>query len=836
MSSNQFQPNPNINMQSISPEQYPQIPNQQQQQQQQPNINIQQFQVNPQDQQQTPIEQVVAVPTKIIPQRTILTFFGDSFLSDALLKSGDIEMKFHKIIMCAGSKYIYDVFNQFPNIQKTESGQAIVPLPETITSQFSKGNIKDCLELVTKYCYANQEFDSIKAELNVDNVFTVLSFAHCLGVQSLMDNVEQFLMETFVNEENVAKVINESIIYGLPKLREFCAMKINAAFANPSNLNALLDCNYETFKAVVQNDNLDVNNEKIVCDLVLEYIAQRRKIAEEMKEQMQALAEMEMKKQQEEQAIKQVEENKPQQEGGDEQKPPEGEGEQKPPEEEQKPPEGEGEQKPPEEEQKPPEEEQKPPEEQAQENKPPEEQQQHQPEVIKEEEENVANQVQVQVQDPSELLNNWKTQIDEIKSSLVKQPITPEQERELILCIRFSFLTHSELLSYSSNPLLLSHKDLVLEGLSVRLNKFEGANEYPLRINLTPRKNYITNPSSPQDQPYQSNNPLINSNINDQPYQSVNSRYMNNEYESQKINPEQLGSKSIIGASTPYQPNTVAMSYEPQHNQQIYNGDLKTDTASHSDYYNNTQSRHGNFNIPHNNNNNINAGLTRSVTLVRPPQDPKISAEFHKSMSLINRTRPVFKYEYDFDENGVMYYLGTMGKTSPYKNPYEIGQVKVFASSIGKGSLGDFVGRNLVNLRTMNEESSYFGVDLGAERYLIPSSYSIKNRNSSGHVMLCWNLEGSNDKVNFEVLDTRIFANSSNPKFNQKFEKERNLLKQPGCTSTWGISTKIRERFTSGFRYFILKQIDKNSSGGYNMTISGFELYGEGVGKNWNFN
>jgi hypothetical protein len=90
-------------------------------------------------------------------------------------------------------------------------------------------------------------------------------------------------------------------------------MKINAAFANPSNLNALLDCNYETFKAVVQNDNLDVNNEKIVCDLVLEYIAQRRKIAEEMKEQMQARAEDEMKKQQEEQAMKQVGEDKPQQ-------------------------------------------------------------------------------------------------------------------------------------------------------------------------------------------------------------------------------------------------------------------------------------------------------------------------------------------------------------------------------------------------------------------------------------------------------------------------------------------------------------------------------------------
>ena len=65
---------------------------------------------------------------------------------------------------------------------------------------------------------------------------------------------------------------------------------------------------------------------------------------------------------------------------------------------------------------------------------------------------------------------------------------------------------------------------------------------------------------------------------------------------------------------------------------------------------------------------------------------------------------------------------------------------------------------------------------------LISTSYSIKNRNSSGHVMLCWNSEGSNDKVNYEVIDKRIFQNTLNEKFNQSLEKERNLLKQPGCT------------------------------------------------------
>jgi len=193
-----------------------------------------------------------------------------------------------------------------------------------------------------------------------------------------------------------------------------------------------------------------------------------------------------------------------------------------------------------------------------------------------------------------------------------------------------------------------------------------------------------------------------------------------------------------------------------------------------------------------------------------------------------------FNYEYDFDENGVFYYLGSLGKSNFYKNPHDIGQIKVFASSLGRGRLADFIGREIVNLRTLNEPFSFFGVDLGEDRTLIPSSYSIWNRNSSSHVMLGWQLEASNDRINFNVIDTRVFV-SSDPKINNEMEKERNLLKIPGCTSTWGVDSQVTVNFPNGFRYFILKQIIKNSSGAYNMALSGFELYGRGLGKRWIF-
>lgn len=42
-------------------------------------------------------------------------------------------------------------------------------------------------------------------------------------------------------------------------------------------------------------------------------------------------------------------------------------------------------------------------------------------------------------------------------------------------------------------------------------------------------------------------------------------------------------------------------------------------------------------------------------------------------------------------------------------------------------------------------------------------------------------------------------------------------------------------KFPKGFRYFIIRQTDINSSGGYNLAFSGLELYGTGIGFKWKF-
>lgn len=97
-----------------------------------------------------------------------------------------------------------------------------------------------------------------------------------------------------------------------------------------------------------------------------------------------------------------------------------------------------------------------------------------------------------------------------------------------------------------------------------------------------------------------------------------------------------------------------------------------------------------------------------------------------------------------------------------------------------------------------------------------------------------WHLEGSNDKVNWIILDRRIYLTNPNVISDNDLEEEQKLLKQKGAASTWGVDTDIyREVGFDGYRYFRIIQVGKNSSGSDNLALSGFELYGKVTQGRW---
>ena len=771
------------------------------------NININQNQTNI-----IPKKKNSFLNKQIQPSREIPYFFLNDYLSDALLKFDNNEIPFHKIIISSASDFFFDYFKTIKNpYEKIE-----VNLPEYIKSSLRADiNNKEIVENIFKYCYNNQDIKIIEEKITKNICFNYVEIAHCLKIKSLKEHLEKIIINNFLNEENEIKICEESNLFEMENVFQQYKENIIKNLGNiPNSKKEMTLLKYDIFRDIISSDELDVQNEKDICDLVIEYIKSRREIPEEKQDikEIKEINNNELNKN-----IIQNNENLNEEEKKEENNP----------------------------------ENQENNEEKKEENE------------IHEEKINEKN--DIKENNENDPYNIWKKHIEELKQNSIKKRLSPEEEKNLVSCIRFSFLSHADLISLNNEPIMDNFKDLIMQGLSARLDTYENAKEKNIIINLKPRK-YLKKKQ-------EVNNPNINNNNTNTNNTNIDNKYfntqkkeieeenmnLNNQFNkfndprnfaySQQINTNKFN--NYINEDNSTNKNNMRNINNNENNREEINNYERYDENNNNNFIDNNESELNYLraevfnkdeiyamNKKRNNELNSNKNISPSQSQVPyAPQDSKILKNYidNKHQTISKKIFPVFKYTYDFDENGALYYIGTLGKKQIYCNPHELNLVTAFASSLSKGEISDFVGRNLVNLRTENEEFSFFGVDLGQNRKLIPTAYSIRNRNSSTHVLLCWELEGSNDKINFEILDRRIFR-SDNYEMNKKLERERNLLIKPGCTSTWGISKKIREKFPEGFRYFILKQIDKNSNGSYNLTNSGFELYGDAKGNGWFFN
>ena len=771
------------------------------------NININQNQTNI-----IPKKKNSFLNKQIQPSREIPYFFLNDYLSDAILKFDKNEIPFHKIIISSASDFFFDYFKTIKNpYEKIE-----VNLPEYIKSSLRADiNNKEIVENIFKYCYNNQDIKIIEEKITKNNCFNYVEIAHCLKIKSLKEHLEKIIINNFLNEENEIKICEESNLFEMENVFQQCKENIIKNLGNiPNSKKEMTLLKYDIFRDIISSDELYVQNEKDICDLVIEYIKSRREIPEEKQDikEIKEINNNELNKN-----IIQNNENLNEEEKKEENNP----------------------------------ENQENNEEKKEENE------------IHEEKINEKN--DIKENNENDPYNIWKKHIEELKQNSIKKRLSSEEEKNLVSCIRFSFLSHADLISLNNEPIMDNFKDLIMQGLSARLDTYENAKEKNIIINLKPRK-YLKKKQ-------EVNNPNINYNNTNTNNTNIDNKYfntqkkeieeenmnLNNQFNkfndprnyaySQQINTNKFN--NYINEDNSTNKNNMRNINNNENNREEINNFERYDENNNNNFIDNNESELNYLraevfnkdeiyamNKKRNNELNSNKNISPSQSQVPyAPQDSKILKNYidNKHQTISKKIFPVFKYTYDFDENGALYYIGTLGKKQIYCNPHELNLVTAFASSLSKGEISDFVGRNLVNLRTENEEFSFFGVDLGQNRKLIPTAYSIRNRNSSTHVLLCWELEGSNDKINFEILDRRIFR-SDNYEMNKKLERERNLLIKPGCTSTWGISKKIREKFPEGFRYFILKQIDKNSNGSYNLTNSGFELYGDAKGNGWFFN
>ncbi|XP_043404631.1 E3 ubiquitin-protein ligase HECTD1 isoform X9 [Chelonia mydas] len=175
----------------------------------------------------------------------------------------------------------------------------------------------------------------------------------------------------------------------------------------------------------------------------------------------------------------------------------------------------------------------------------------------------------------------------------------------------------------------------------------------------------------------------------------------------------------------------------------------------------------------------------------------------------------VFRHQHDFDENGIIYWIGTNAKTAyEWVNPAAYGLVVVTSSegrNLPYGRLEDILSResSALNCHTNDDKNAWFAIDLGL--WVIPSAYTLRHARGYGRSALRnWVFQVSKDGQNWTTLYTHVDDCS---------------LNEPGSTATWPIDPPKDEK--QGWRHVRIKQMGKNASGQtHYLSLSGFELYG----------
>jgi E3 ubiquitin-protein ligase HECTD1 len=180
-----------------------------------------------------------------------------------------------------------------------------------------------------------------------------------------------------------------------------------------------------------------------------------------------------------------------------------------------------------------------------------------------------------------------------------------------------------------------------------------------------------------------------------------------------------------------------------------------------------------------------------------------------------NKQQNVFKHQNDFDENGIIYFVGSNGKSTDWVNPGQYGLVTITSSEgrqLPYGKLEDILSRDSisVNCHTKDNKKAWFSIDLGM--YVIPTAYTLRHARGYGRSALRnWLFQMSKDGTNWVTLVTH--------------NDDKSLL-EPGSTCTWPVDVSSDE--TQGYRHVRIQQNGRNASGQtHYLSLSGFEIYGK---------
>jgi hypothetical protein len=166
--------------------------------------------------------------------------------------------------------------------------------------------------------------------------------------------------------------------------------------------------------------------------------------------------------------------------------------------------------------------------------------------------------------------------------------------------------------------------------------------------------------------------------------------------------------------------------------------------------------------------------------------------------------------ECPFDENGVFYWIGTIGRKENYVNPSTRGVNVSLSCKWYPADSSMYVEHHPQHLVfDKNHPCSWIEIDLGEGRMLVPTQYCMRGYEKMKKLLRSWELQAKREATSSWITlkshhnDLKLIPRRS----------------QSSCpVGSWNIDV-----VTDSYRYFRILQLDQHSKG---MECSGIELYG----------
>lgn len=166
-----------------------------------------------------------------------------------------------------------------------------------------------------------------------------------------------------------------------------------------------------------------------------------------------------------------------------------------------------------------------------------------------------------------------------------------------------------------------------------------------------------------------------------------------------------------------------------------------------------------------------------------------------------------------FDNNGVLYWIGTNGRETEYINPYTSGEINISLNCKWYATdAAVYVEHNPTKLiHNPNYPCTWFELDLGSNRQLIPNHYCLRGFEKMKKILKSWELQAKRE-LNENWITIKSHHND---------QSKLILNNQPYPIGSWSISG-----IKQPYRYFRILQMDHRDKYSNFLTCSGIELYG----------